>query len=164
MKKAAAIMIMTLLLVPTAISAQQKGGVDLKSVAEVEVVRQNAKGEKEVKRVDAAKANVVPGDTVIFTITYVNNGDKPAANVAVKNPVPGQMLYLDKSAEGAGTSIDFSVDKGRTYGSAGALKVKTSDGKERPAAAADITHIRWTLEKPVTPGATGSVSFRAKVK
>lgn len=163
MRKSAAIIIM-LLLAPAAVSAQQKGGVELKSAAEVEVVRQNAKGEKEVKHVDAAKANVVPGDTVIFTITYVNKGDKPAANVAVKNPVPGQMLYLDKSAEGAGARIDFSADNGRTFGPAGSLKVKAADGKERPALAADITHIRWTLEKPVAPGGSGSVSFRAKVK
>lgn len=144
--------------------AADKGGIELKSVSEVEVTVKNAKGEKEVKKVEAAKANVVPGDTVIFTNYYANMGDKPATNVVITNPVPEHMLYLDGTAEGKGAKIEFSADKGKTFAPAGKLKVKGADGKEKQAAAADYTHIRWTLEGAVEKGGKGSVSFKAKVK
>ena len=157
------ICMIALLLLPAAAQAQKKGGVDLKTVAEVEVVTTNAKGEKEVNRVEASQANVAPGDTVIFTVFFVNNGSKPATDIAVKNPVPEHMVYVDTTAEGKGTKIDFSVDKGKTFGSPDKLKVKTPDKKERPATAADYTVIRWIVEK-LPPGGKGSVSFRAKIK
>ncbi len=73
------------------------------------------KGEKEVKRVDTAKAKVVPGDIVIFSTYYTNIGSKPAANVMITNPVPEHMVYMDRSAEGKGTTIEFSVNGGKSY-------------------------------------------------
>jgi uncharacterized repeat protein (TIGR01451 family) len=129
----------------------------------VEVVKLNAEGKKEVKRIDAAKAAVVPGDTVIFTVSYANTDTKPADRVIVINPVPEHVIYADKSAEGTGTTIEFSVDGGKTYAAPGKLTV-TSAGKQRPAIAADYTHIRWTLSKPLAPGGKGSVSFKAQIK
>jgi uncharacterized repeat protein (TIGR01451 family) len=155
--------LIALLLLNTAAWAQQKGAVELVSVAEVEVVQKNAKGDQEVKRVEASKANVPPGETVIFTNYYTNKGQDSATGVVITNPVPEHMVYLDKSAEGAGSRIEFSIDGGRTYGPASKLVVQTG-GKERPAIASDYSHIRWTLLKPVPRGAKGSVSFRAKVK
>lgn len=152
-----------LLALPVAARAQQKGAIDLTTKAEVDVTSTNAKGEKEVRRVEASQTNVVPGDTVIFTVSYVNKGSKPASDVAVKNPVPEHMVYVDKSAEGTGTKIEFSADKGKTFSAQDKLKIKTPDGKERPATAADINLIRWTVAK-LAPGGKGSVSFRAKVK
>lgn len=144
--------------------AADKGAIELKSVAEVEVTIKNDKGEKEVKRVEAAKANVVPGDAVIFTTYYSNNGKEPASDIVINNPMPEHMLYVDGTAEGSGTKIEFSVDKGKNFGAPDKLKVKGEDGKERPAGPSDYTHIRWTLSKPLAPGGKGSVSFRAKVK
>ena len=154
----------TLLLSPVLATAQQKNGVELISVAEVEVMQKNEKNELVAKRVEAAKANVAPGDTVIFTITCVNNGDKPAADIVINNPVPEYMTYIDKSAEGAGSRIDFSIDQGKSYGQIAQLKVKTAAGKEKPATPADVTTVRWTLDKPLPTGAKKSVSYRAKVK
>jgi len=37
------------------------------------------------------------------------------------NPVPENMTYIDKSAEGKGARIDYSVDGGKTYGAADKL-------------------------------------------
>ncbi len=164
MKKGILVMMMVLLMAPAVTPAQQKGGVEVKSFAEVEVVQKDEKGMKVVTLVDAAKNNVQPGDTVIFSITYLNNGDEPATDVAIKNPVPQQMLYLDRSALGEGTRIDFSVDNGKSYGPMDKIRVRSADGKERPARGADITFVRWTLEKPLRKGGAGKVSFRAVVK
>ena len=55
-----------LLILSSQAMAADKGAVELKSVAEIEVTIKNDKGEKEVKRVEAAKTNVVPGDAVIL--------------------------------------------------------------------------------------------------
>ena len=159
-----AVMAIALLLMPAALPAQQKSAIQLTSVAEVEVTEKNAQGEKEVKRKDAALAKVVPGDLVIFTTRYVNTGKQPAANVTVMNPVPEHMTYIDKSAEGKGARIDFSVDGGKTYGAPDKLKVTDGQGRVRPALAKDFTHIRWILIAPLAPGGTGSVSFRAQLK
>lgn len=155
--------LLALLLLTTAAWAQQKSAIELTTVAEVEVTATNKEGKKEVKRVEASKANVPPGETVIFTNYYTNKGQDSATGVVITNPIPEHMLYLDKSAEGAGSRIDFSVDGGRTYAPASKLVIRAG-GKERPAAVSDYTHIRWTLEKPLAKGGKGSVSFRAKVK
>ena len=164
MKRVIAVLVASLLLTPAVVTAQQGGGVELISRAEVEVIQKNETGESVKKRVEASKANVVPGDTVIYTVAYSNNGNQPATNVIINNPVPEHMLYLDNSAEGAGTRIDFSTDKGKSYGPLAALKVTNKAGRERPARAEDITNLRWTIEKPLAPGGKGTVSYRAKLK
>lgn len=164
MKRVLHLVFSAALLLPAAAWSQQKGGVEIKSVSEIEVTQTNADGKTEVKRLDATKKNVAPGQTVIFTNYYTYTGDKPATDVVIKNPVPEHMLYVDGTAEGKGTKIEFSVDKGKTYATADKLKIKTADGKERRAAAADYTHIRWIIEKPLQKGGKGSVSFMARVK
>lgn len=61
--------------------------------------------------------------------------------------------------------VDYSVDGGKTYGALDKLAISTqgSDGKDapRPATAADVTHLRWTLKNSMAPGASGFVRFRA---
>ena len=163
MKKIIAGISVTLLLSITA-WAQQKESIELRSTAEVDVVSTNAKGEKEVNRVDVAKAKVLPGDTVFFMTAYTNIGKQPADTVVITNPVPEHMVYADKSAEGKGTRIEFSVDGGKSYAARDKLMVTDAQGKKRAATVADYTHIKWIVIKPVTPGAKGSVSFKAKLE
>lgn len=153
-----------LLLLALPVQAAEKGGIELKSTAEVDITVKNDKGAKEVMRVDAANANVVPGDTVIFTTHYANLGSQPATNVVIHNPVPAHMLYLDDSAAGEGARIEFSIDNGKTFARPEQLKIKTTEGKERMATAAEYTHIRWTILGEIGPGAKGLVSYKAKVK
>lgn len=154
---------MLLFLSSQAMAAGQ-GAIELKTVAEVEITIKNDKGEKEVKRVEAAKANVTPGDAVVFTTYYSNNGQEPASDIVINNPVPEHMFYIDGTAVGSGTKIEFSVDKGKSFGAPDKLKIKGVDGKEKSPGPADYTNIRWTLSKPLSPEGKGSVSFRAKVK
>jgi hypothetical protein len=58
--------LLTAFVANSAVWAQPKGNIELKAVAEVQMEVINAKGEKELKRVPAAR--VVPGDFVIYTI------------------------------------------------------------------------------------------------
>jgi uncharacterized repeat protein (TIGR01451 family) len=159
-----AVMALALLLLPEAVPAQQKSAIELTSVAEVEVAEKNASGVQEMTRKEASLAKVVPGTVVIFTTRYVNTGKQPAANVTIMNPVPENMTYVDKSAEGKGARIDYSVDGGKTYNLPDKLMVTDGQGRSRTASAKDYTHIRWILRAPLAPGGTGSVSFRAQLK
>lgn len=164
MVKGTVVVMAMALLLPWAARAQQAGGIELTTVAEKEAVKTDAQGKKEVTLTDATKGNVLPGDIVRFTLYYENKGDKPATDVVLQNPVPEHMVYVDGSAEGKGARLAFSIDNGKTFAAPDKLMVKIAGGKERPAAAADYTAVRWTLEQAVAKGAKGSVSFRARVK
>ena|SRR3990172_5287520 len=164
MQKKLLVAITLALLMPVSAWTQQKGSIELKSVSEVEVTETNAKGEKEIKRVDTAKAKVAPGDVVVFSTYYTNISNKAAEKVMITNPVPEHMLYMDRSAEGNGTAIEFSVNGGKSYNTPDKLIITDSSGKARKAVASDYTHIKWTVSKPVAPGGKGDVSFKAKLK
>ncbi len=142
--------------------AVEKGKVELTVVAEKEIEVTGADGKKVVQRVPANK--VIPGDEVIYTITYVNNGDQPAENLVVKNPIPEHMKYIGGSVKGENSVITYSVDKGKSYETPEKLKVKDASGNLVAAGPADYTDIRWTLNKPVAPKSSGQVSFRARLE
>lgn len=147
------------LIMATTTWAFAQGHIKLTSAAEVEQQVFNEEGKKEVKRVPAEK--VVPGSEVIFTSNYENVSRETAEKAVITNPVPEHMVYVGESAQGKGVRITFSVDNGRTYDIPARLFVLDAAGRKSPAQPSDITHIRWTLEAPLPPGAKGSVSFRA---
>ncbi len=127
---------------------------------EIEVTGKN--GKKEKKTVPAAK--VVPGNEVIYVITYKNTGAQPAAKVVLTNPVPRELSYQGGSASGTNAKFEVSVDGGGNYGALPSLKVPDADGKPRPAQPADVTHLRWTLASAVPAGKEGAVSYKAVLK
>jgi uncharacterized repeat protein (TIGR01451 family) len=157
--------VMVLLLMPAIQArAETKGGVVLKTVAEVETVVVAKNGEKRIVLKDVSKTSIYPGDTVVFTTTCENKAEKPATGLVIKNPVPDNMVYLAGTAEGADAGITFSVDKGKTFDVPAKLKVIQKDGKKRSATPSDYTHIKLSFSKPLAPGAVKTVSFKAKVK
>lgn len=145
----------------TGAHAQAPGDIELRNVAELEQDVKTPEGKVEKRRVPATKA--IPGNEVIYTSTFRNNGRKPAANVSLVNPVPANTTYVGGSASGENTDIVFSADGGRTWAPVEKLTVTGADGKKRPAAAADITHVRWTWRGDLAPGRQGAASFRVLV-
>jgi uncharacterized repeat protein (TIGR01451 family) len=137
-------------------------GVEFSNKAEVVVTTVNKDGTKESKRIAAKK--VAPDGEVIYTTTFKNTIDKPISNIMVTNPVPANMLYTADSAIGANTVITYSVDGGKTYDAPEKLTVAGKDGKQRPAQAADFTHIRWIYKGDLATGKSSDVGFKAKVK
>ncbi len=164
MKRTCTAMILLLVttLTPMVAGAQDGALVKLKSEVLKETQVVNEKGEPETRFVPVTSAK--PGDVLTFTISYINEGEVEAKEIVLTNPVPEHMVYEGKSAEEEGTVTTFSVDRGVTYGLADSLTVTGEDGKERQAMPSDYTHIRWQLLKPVPPGGTGAVNFRASVK
>jgi uncharacterized repeat protein (TIGR01451 family) len=103
---------------------------------------------------------VVPGERLIFIVTYKNQGTSPADNFVVTNPIPNSVTFVASETPGA----DYSVDGGKSWGKLAALKVKGTNGALRPAQPADVTAIRWVLAKAIPAGAGGSMSFRGVVR
>ena len=150
------------LLILTAFSSQAMAQIDVKTIAEIEVMEIDKQGKKIVKR--TAPTNVVPGTEVIYTITAKNTGNEPADNIVVTNPVPKETVYVDGSAFGAGTNITYSVDGGKSYDKAEKLTVKDKAGKPRAATAKDYTHVRWTFQFNLQPGQEAPGWYRVRVK
>ena len=138
--------------------AQEQGHLNVKTVVQKEEVSVSDEGEREVRLVEAT--SVTPGENVVYTITFSNISDAPAENVVITNPVPENLSYIDGSAFGPGTTIQFSVDGGRNYASADSLRVPDNGGT-REAMADDYTHLRWVMQNELPVGSQAVASFRA---
>lgn len=143
-----------------AASAAAQQQLDVRTVAQKEETVSNANGEVETRLV--APESVVPGDKVIYTITFTNVGSESADDVVVTNPIDPSLTYVAGSAFGAGMTIEFSADGGQSWAAAGELTVADAD-RERLAEPEDYTHLRWTLAGNLEPGATGVARFSAIV-
>jgi uncharacterized repeat protein (TIGR01451 family) len=99
-----------------------------------------------VKTVD--RADALPGETLSYSVSYTSSGSVEAHQVVVLDEIPAPTTYLAGSAAGPGADIDFSHDGGTTF-----------DASE----AEPVTHIRWRLQAPLSPGDSGVVSFRVRI-
>ncbi len=149
------------LMVATAM-AQEKGNIRVQTIAEKEQPVIDESGQEATRLVPVS--TVVPGDEIIYTISFTNISDDPAENVTITNAVPQHMAYVGDTAFGPGTEVAYSVDGGMSYGSPSELTVKDEDGDERPANASDYTHIRWVMRNNLEPGSKGFARFRAQLK
>ena len=134
--------------------------VQITTVVQKVEVTTDASGATQRELVEAT--TVVPGDSVVYTITFENTGDQAAENVTITNPVPANLTYEPGTAFGPGSEIQFSVDGGREYGAPEALTV-TEDGEVRTAQPEDYTHIRWVMSDDLAAGAQGVARFSARL-
>ena len=111
------------------------------------------------KTILATPKVVVPGNRLLFSTSYRNESATPVQNFVVTNPVPEGIAVAAPDA----ANLVVSVDGGKTWGKLAALAVKDAKGVARPAQAADVTHVRWTLAT-IAPGAAGAVAYHAVVK
>ncbi|HYW15749.1 MAG TPA: hypothetical protein VE891_06305 [Allosphingosinicella sp.] len=144
------------LLAPAAASAADN--VSLSSKVLVERVKPGADGKPVTVREEPGV--VTPGDRLVVLLNYRNKGTAPATGFTLTNPIPSAVAFTgtdDKSAS-------VSVDGGKSWGALESLKVVAADGTSRPAAAADVTHIRWSFTQPIAAGSGGELSFRGVVE
>jgi uncharacterized repeat protein (TIGR01451 family) len=139
-----------------------QGNLELSTVVEkvVEVKQGDGATKTDLVPVDVA----LPGDEVVYTVSFSNVSKQAADNIRITNPIPSEMRYLANTAFGPGSDVLYSVDGGLTYGAPKELTVKADDGSKRVADAADYTHIRWVLKAPLDAGAKGFARFRAVVR
>lgn len=141
------------LAIPSAVVAQDQ---PIKLESGVQLVRPAADGAEPVL---VAPEGVLPGDTLVFTTSYRNEGRETVEDFVIVNPVSPDLLLTDEAA----SLTEVSVDGGQTWGRLAGLSVVGEDGEERPANAGDITHMRWTFDE-VSPAGAGEVRFSATVR
>lgn len=138
--------------------AQDQGHLDLQTTVQKQEVVVNEAGQSETRLVPAQL--VVPGESVVYTITFTNVGTEPADNIVITNPIAEDLMYVDGSAFGPGMDIQFSVDGGVTFAAATELTI-VEDGVVRGAQAGDFTHVRWVMQNDLPAGAQGTARFAA---
>lgn len=135
--------------------------VTLEVKAEREVMITDANGQSSTVIQPVAEA--APGDTLMYTLTYRNDGDEAATNIKLDNPVPEGTRYVADSAWGDGATIQFSIDAGQTFKAPASLTYQGSDGQRRAASAEQYTTIRWLISE-IQPGAAGKAGFSVVVE
>jgi len=141
-------------------AAQQQGLLEIRTTVEKEELVVAADGSEETRLVPAEK--VVPGDEVVYTVSFANVGEEPAENVVIINPLPAELSYIDGSATAPEADVQFSVDGGASYGPAADLRVEDEAGT-RPAMPDEFTHIRWVMSEALAPGERGTARVRARL-
>lgn len=121
---------------------------------------------QEVRKLEPT-SQVEPGQTLVYTMKYRNEGDEKATSVVINNPIPPETVYLVGSAVGAGSEISFSIDGGKSFKQPTLLtyEIAGPDGKavKKVAAPEEYTHVQWVVRE-IAPGQQGEVSFQVKVK
>ena len=161
-KTAAKSLLIVGLLILSGNASAQQGTIRLEHKAEQWESVTDDSGIQQTRLVEAT--NVLPGERVLFSVTYTNTGDQAAEEVIITNPVPDHMVYVDNSATGDNTSVTFSVDGGDSFGAPQDLLVTDARGTQRPATAKDYTHVRWLVESDIAAGASDTVQFTAMVE
>lgn len=139
-------------------TAQEQRHLDVQTTVQKQAVVVNEAGESETRLVAADL--VVPGESVVYTITFTNVSVEPADNVVITNPIAADLMYVDGSAFGPGMDIQFSVDGGVTFAAANELTI-VEDGEVRDAQGGDFTHVRWVMQNDLEAGAQGIARFAA---
>jgi uncharacterized repeat protein (TIGR01451 family) len=152
-------MLFSVAMLPLAALAEDKVVFKSEVFQEVTVTED---GKSATKLVPAEK--VLPGEEVVYILSFSNEGDSEARDLVINNPIPEHTWYRQGSAFGAGTQISVSVDGGKRYGNLIDLDVTLANGEQRAATFKDVSHVRWTVNYALQPGKTGTVSYRAVVQ
>jgi len=156
-----AVSVFGLLLIPAQTFAAD-GPVKFSNKVLKQVIKTKPGGGKEFSYVEPTIA--IPGDVMLYTITFENIGKQAVSNIVVNDPVPNNSAYRINSAVGKNTTVTFSIDGGKEFGNPEDLVVKDKAGKSWVAKPEEYTHIRWVYGKSLAPGETGEVSFKTKIK
>lgn len=145
----------------TAGGARAEGDVVLSHRVEKVETFINDDGVREERLVPTDR--VYEGDELRYTISFANDTDETIEpdSIVVTNPIPAHTQYIEGSAYGAGTTVEFSVDGGDRFAAPEQLSVGGEDGP-RVALPSDYTTIRWHYGSPLAPGQQGQVFFRVR--
>ena len=115
------------------------------------------------KRADAA---VHAGDVLRYKLTFTNTAGRPVRQVALQNPVANGLQFIAGSASSSrqDARAEYSADNGATW-SVKPMETVTIDGKrvERAIAPERYTGVRWIVDGWVSPGATVTAQFEARL-
>ncbi len=155
------ILTLVIMMLPAMVWAAPEVKVDI--TAE-KIVMVEKDGKKVEQRVVASE--VLPGDVLIYTLSFKNVGDESAKDINIDDPIPNDTVYVVDSAYGPGSEIFFSIDDGKTFKQPSLLSYEINvSGKKvkRKASPEQYTHVRWSVPE-VRVGQSGVASFRVRVQ
>lgn len=101
------------------------------------------------------------GEEVYYTIRVHNPGRRPVQDVVVTKRLPFGVVYRRDSAVGPDCIVLFSADGGTSFAPDRPPATKSGAQAGRPEPLVEYTHVRWLLSRPLAPGATALLRFRA---
>jgi uncharacterized repeat protein (TIGR01451 family) len=137
---------------------------------DIDLIETELAAEVLVEVVDAANrrlARYVPatvlsqGDVVYYTLHIRNPTAEYLRNVAVKQRIPANTVYVENSASGPGAEVLFSIDGGQTFARSKDLRETDASGVVRPVPVEQYTHIQWRLRNALAPGTVALARFQA---
>jgi uncharacterized repeat protein (TIGR01451 family) len=148
---------------------QVKRQVQLNLAAAKKIVQQTSDGKQQVSwQPLQGNVTVQPGDVIRYTVTGANQGDRPANNLVVTQPIPRQTAYILNSSNtiNVTATVTYSIDNGKTFVAKPTVQVKLADGKveTRPAPAEAYTHVRWKFTNAIAAKSTASAAYQVRVK
>ncbi|HWJ06605.1 MAG TPA: hypothetical protein VNS57_12575 [Steroidobacteraceae bacterium] len=141
---------------PAAQATGTGGVLETSIVVEKLAVPRGASGHEGGRWVPAQRLSA--GDEVHYTVRVRNPGESAVTDVVVTKRLPFGVRYELGSATGPGCEIQLSADGGRSFTRPEATRGKKG---QRKAAEVEYTHVRWVMSRPLAPGATALLRFRA---
>ena len=128
-----------------AVAVTGSGPLETEILVEALVSEPRADGSEEKRFVEARRLEA--GEEIYYTIRVRNPGKEPVTDIVVTKRMPFGVDYVSGSARGPACDVGLSADNGKTYSSAGK--------------SGEFTHVRWVFQRPLAPGATALLRFRA---
>lgn len=153
----------TLVLLVTS-SSLQAANKPITITSQVNEVIQQIDDQGKMQLVAIAPDSIVPGDRILYTTRFQNEGVEASDDITITNPIPQQVSYLAGTAQGENCAILFSADDGQSWGKPEQLKVQMTDGQWRTAQASEYTHIRWQYQSALAAQQSSEISYQAKLK
>ncbi|HIP46084.1 MAG TPA: hypothetical protein EYG95_00850 [Campylobacterales bacterium] len=149
------------LLLGSSVSAKESA-VTLSTKSYKEVVKIDSSGAKKIFLEEAKK--IVPGDTVVYKNSIINNSNKSVSDMVLNNAIPKYTEYVADSAKcEKDCDILFSVDGGKEFDKPENLMVNAGD-KARLALPREYTNVRWILTSALDANSITDVSFKTRLQ
>jgi uncharacterized repeat protein (TIGR01451 family) len=110
---------------------------------------------------------VRPGEILDWQIVSENNGQAAARDYKAVGHIPaGTSFVAGSAAAGAGSTVTYSIDGGKTYSTQPLIEEKQPDGtvKRVPAPVSMYTEVRYEWSDALAAGGKLSASYRVRVK
>lgn len=130
-----------------------------------ETVVRNAAGAEERKLEPVTQTR--PGDTLLYRILATNEGDAPARDARIVDPIPAGTRLVPVSWSPAGPEFSVSIDGGKSFESFPIRRpVKLASGEvvQKEVDPASYTHVRWSALQPLPPGESREAAFKVIVR
>jgi uncharacterized repeat protein (TIGR01451 family) len=137
------------------------GSGPLEATISAEILRVEELPDGKQSRTWEPATRLSAGEEVYYTVRVRNPGKVAVTNIVVTKRLPFGVHYKRGSAVGPACEIQFSIDGGTRFATSDQLGVGAGGRPGRKVQASEYTHVRWVLSRPLAPGATALLRFRA---